>query len=196
MSAVAAGSIEVDFESGNVYSRQIRGHEGKRIQLQGADLNGYTVHSISYRGTKLPIRAHQIVWMAAHGAIPAGLMLDHINRNRKDNRLTNLRLATSKQNAANRRPMDGENNPNAKLSGADKTMIAGLYCDSDATMQEIAELFGVSDSTISNIVNQGNANMVRVSTRAKQLKAYGNSIVPQVALEIFKAIQYVELQGL
>ena len=56
-------------------------------------------------------------------------------------------------------------------------------------MQEIAELFGVSDSTISNVVNAG---LVRVSTRAKQLKAYGNSIVPQVALEIFKAIQHVE----
>lgn len=32
------------------------------------------------------------------------------------------------------------------------------------------------------------AGLVRVSTRAKQLKAYGNSIVPQVAYEIFQAL--------
>ena len=36
------------------------------------------------------------------------------------------------------------------------------------------------------------AGLVRVSTRAKQLKAYGNSIVPQVAFEIFQAIKQVE----
>lgn len=36
------------------------------------------------------------------------------------------------------------------------------------------------------------AGLVRVSTRARQLKAYGNSIVPQVALEIFQAINQVE----
>ncbi|WP_394354326.1 hypothetical protein [Hymenobacter lapidiphilus] len=32
------------------------------------------------------------------------------------------------------------------------------------------------------------AGLVRVSTRAKQLKAYGNSIVPQVAYKIFQAL--------
>ena len=187
--ALATGRIEVDFETGKIYSRQIRGHEGKRIELQGTDLNGYTTHNISFQGTKMPIRAHQIIWFAAHGAVPSGLMLDHINRENKDNRLSNLRLATPKQNAANRPTQLGQANKNAKLLDADKLLIAALYRDSDATMQEIAELFGVSDSTISNVVNAG---LVRVSTRAKQLKAYGNSIVPQVALEIFKAIQHVE----
>ncbi|WP_394354325.1 DNA cytosine methyltransferase [Hymenobacter lapidiphilus] len=38
------------------------------------------------------------------------------------------------------------------------------------------------------------AGLVRVSTRAKQLKAYGNSIVPQVAYELFQAIALVDTQ--
>ena len=45
--------------------------------------------------------AHRIIWLWVYGEFPeAGI--DHVNRNRADNRLDNLREATQKQNLANR----------------------------------------------------------------------------------------------
>ena len=45
---------------------------------------------------------HRIIWKLAHGEDTGGLPLDHINRNRNDNRLTNLRKVTNKQNQRNK----------------------------------------------------------------------------------------------
>jgi len=45
-------------------------------------------------------RAHRVVWLMHHGYFPKEV--DHRNRNRKDNRIGNLREATRPQNAGNR----------------------------------------------------------------------------------------------
>lgn len=45
--------------------------------------------------------AHKLAWLYVYGYVPEGL--DHINRDRADNRITNLRLATRSQNQANTR---------------------------------------------------------------------------------------------
>jgi hypothetical protein len=45
-------------------------------------------------------RAHRLVWLYMTSAWPSG-GLDHINRDRSDNRFANLRLATGSQNQAN-----------------------------------------------------------------------------------------------
>jgi hypothetical protein len=48
-------------------------------------------------------KVHRIAWLLAYGRWPVGF-IDHINRNRSDNRLENLREATPQQNARNRSP--------------------------------------------------------------------------------------------
>jgi hypothetical protein len=44
--------------------------------------------------------AHRLIWLHVHGAWPKH-QLDHINHDRTDNRLTNLREATQKENCKN-----------------------------------------------------------------------------------------------
>lgn len=46
--------------------------------------------------------AHRIAWLLVYGEWPTD-QIDHINGDRKDNRISNLRLATNAQNAANSR---------------------------------------------------------------------------------------------
>jgi len=62
----------------------------------GYDHNGYLVVELE----KKHIRIHRIIWMMVHGRWP-NPMIDHINGNRRDNRLCNLREVTAKQNAEN-----------------------------------------------------------------------------------------------
>ena len=59
--------------------------------------NGYDYVSID-RKTKL---LHRVVWEVFNGEIPEGMEIDHINTDRTDNRIENLRLVTSKENKNN-----------------------------------------------------------------------------------------------
>lgn len=51
--------------------------------------------------------AHRIVW-ALHYGDPGDYQIDHVDRNRKNNRIENLRLATYPQNQCNRTNFSGK----------------------------------------------------------------------------------------
>jgi hypothetical protein len=59
--------------------------------------NGY--NKTSYKGKRLAV--HRVVWLLHKGEWPKG-EIDHINRNRADNRIENLRDVSRHVNAANR----------------------------------------------------------------------------------------------
>lgn len=46
-------------------------------------------------------RAHHLAWLYVHGVMPA--VIDHVNRDPSDNRISNLRLATLSENQQNRK---------------------------------------------------------------------------------------------
>ena len=47
-------------------------------------------------------KVHRIAWKMHYGEDPAnGLQMDHINRQRSDNRICNLRVVTAKENVSN-----------------------------------------------------------------------------------------------
>ncbi len=44
-------------------------------------------------------RLHRLIWILVNGDIPSGMIIDHRDGNCRNNRLSNLRLCTSQQNA-------------------------------------------------------------------------------------------------
>ena len=48
------------------------------------------------------ISASRLAWELIYGKIANGLEIDHINRNKQDNRIENLRVVTRAENLANR----------------------------------------------------------------------------------------------
>ena len=86
-------------------------------------------------------RAHRLVWLYIHGEFPNG-EIDHINQNKSDNRISNLRIVTSLENHRNRKkPIDntsgcvgvnwhkGNKAWQAKITIKGKTLFLGLYTD-------------------------------------------------------------------
>lgn len=70
---------------------------GRRGDNPGhVDCNGYRRIMLAAR----KYRAHRLAWLYVHGAWPDG-EIDHINGNRDDNRISNLRAVTSRQNSIN-----------------------------------------------------------------------------------------------
>lgn len=62
------------------------------------NINGYIQICVDRR----VYRAHRLAWLYVHGHWPAN-DIDHINGDRKDNRLANLREATRSENLQNQR---------------------------------------------------------------------------------------------
>ena len=72
-------------------------HNGKRFGF--IETKGYIKGNIEKR----TYREHRLVWIWHNGDIAKNMEIDHINRNKSDNRIENLRLATHKQNMQNRK---------------------------------------------------------------------------------------------
>ena len=62
---------------------------------------GYIEVNLRYGGKQYRTMGHRIAWFLYYGYWPEHY-LDHINGDKKDNRITNLREATHTQNMANR----------------------------------------------------------------------------------------------
>lgn len=187
--ALDQGRLMANHETGKIYSIRQRGKEGERIELTGSDCNGYRVHNIHLDGVKKQVKAHQIVWISANGLYnKETLMIDHIDRDKTNNRLSNLRLVDAKGNRENQTPYEG------KLTQEQKDMIYFLNKESQMSMREIAEDFGISKSRVHQLIqeHQGLDGITFSKWSGESIKGGGNAIVPQVAFEIFKTIEQYE----
>lgn len=64
---------------------------------------GYRYVKLSFDGQKYQIAAHRIAWALFHNACPSTDMeIDHIDRDKLNNKISNLRLVTRRENANNR----------------------------------------------------------------------------------------------
>lgn len=87
--------VTYDPESGHLWRKTATG--SLRLLNKTSPEDGYISFSVAYQSLK----GHRVAWALFHGTWAEGL-LDHINGDRVDNRIENLRVVSASENSQNR----------------------------------------------------------------------------------------------
>ena len=87
----------------NLNSNQVYSHYKKDYLKPKLQSTGYYQITLCKNGKVKIFVLHRLVYEAHYGEIPTGLCIDHINNDRQNNNITNLRLATLSQNQHNQK---------------------------------------------------------------------------------------------
>lgn len=86
-------------ETGRVFRKK---NNGDIVECeQSISKTGYNVITCKVNGVRHTTKVHRIVFEAFNYEIPAGMVIDHINTVKTDNRLENLRCVTMEGNMNN-----------------------------------------------------------------------------------------------
>lgn len=120
----------------------------------GRGRSGHVHVGINWRGLKYH-SVHRLVCSAFHGPCPAGTECSHLNGDPSDNMPENLRWETRSSNHLRKRAhgtmLKGSAHPVAKLTEVKVNEIRALA--TTLTQDAIASMYGVSQATVSNILN-------------------------------------------
>jgi hypothetical protein len=108
-----------------------------------------------------PHYAHRWAWESVHGPIAQEMVVCHKCDNRRCVRPSHLFLGTQKDNIADmyakgrerRGDQTGAKNGMARVKDIDPAQVTALF-DAGQRVRDIAPLFGISKSTVSNIVRR------------------------------------------
>lgn len=129
---------------------------GRVLKNQAAS-NGYQRIKLAVAGRNRDYSIHVLVLEAFVCPRPAGKEVNHINSDRKDNRIANLEWVTSSENKRHAHRyglatvprLKGEDNPRSKLTNAQVAEIRDRFCDAT----RLAAEYGVSRSTINRVLS-------------------------------------------
>lgn len=78
--------------------------------------SGYNKITVKVNGIPRQVDVHRIVYEAFNGEIPNGMEIDHIDTNKKNNELSNLKLCTHTENMNNPKTIEAlKNNITSKF---------------------------------------------------------------------------------
>lgn len=135
-----------------------RARDGKSWNTRYAGKEASTAKNDTYRQVCIfyqYIRAHRIIWMFVHGNWPNG-EIDHIDGDRSNNRIKNLRLVT-----------DSENRRNSKRPSNNVSGVMGVYWRKDLSKWEAKITVSGSQKHIGTFCNFDEAVVARKSAEAK-----------------------------
>ena len=88
-----------NYKDGYLISIKRLGNNQKLGHKAHYDHEQIKYHKIHFR--TLSYKAHRLIWVWHYGNIPDNIQIDHIDRNKKNNRIENLRLVTALENRQN-----------------------------------------------------------------------------------------------
>ncbi|MFJ9318260.1 HNH endonuclease [Streptomyces globisporus] len=148
---ITAGLWSVDTSTGRVI--------GERGTAIGYIMSTGYVHIALTEGKRVRrVYAHRVIWEHAHGPIPDGMQINHVNGMKDDNRLSNLELVTPSGNARHAwdtglaKPTNGIRNGSAKLSSQQVQEIRRRQRGGEQQVALALE-YGVSKAQVCRIVS-------------------------------------------
>lgn len=136
---------------------RLRGRTGKLLSQSPAGSGYLRVQVVLRSGDTRQLLAHRAVLLAFVGPCPEGQQGAHLNGNRLDNRLENLKWCTAAENTAHKQAHGtataaGEDNPNARLCDVARVLLYTLHIDKGMSCCELGRLCGLSERTVSRVV--------------------------------------------
>jgi hypothetical protein len=132
------------------------GWRGGKV-LQGRVCDGYIRMCLSWNdGRQFDVRAHRLVMLAFRGPPKPGQICRHLNGERADNRLRNLRYGTHSENEQDKRrhgrSLQGEKHHKAKFTSMMVRVIRRLM--GSITQRDAAVIFGMSQGNV-HLIQKG-----------------------------------------
>lgn len=153
--------IYVVTSNGDAYSNRNYNHglhDAYRCLRRSITKDGYEKVHLSAPGLSKAFYLHQVVWLYWYGLYNPCLQINHINGNKRDNRITNLELSTKSQNIKHafatgiKRNRKGDMHPQTKISDSAIDSMRALYATRKHSQRELAYKFGISFSLAHQIL--------------------------------------------
>ena len=156
MRTIPGFSNYIIYHDGSIWSKS---RQHWKIPYERAD--GYYVVQLWKNGKNYTKYLHRLVLETFVGPCPENMECRHLNGNKSDNYITNLKWGSKKENKADSikhgktgKAKAGEQHHNAKLSTEDVLLIRSSYEDGAYSISDLAQYFNVGWSCISQIVKR------------------------------------------